>query len=148
MNFLPDDVIAVRLVLAILLGGLIGLHRELHGKPAGLRTHILVCVGSTLFTLISIAFSGEADASRIASNIVVGIGFLGAGSIFRSHSHVSGLTTAADLWVVAAIGMAVGMNYWWAAVTTTVAVLVVLTLGKWSSKYISAWAKGRPDNDS
>ncbi len=147
MNFLPDDVVLFRLLLSALLGGAVGLHRELHGKPAGLRTHILVCVGSTLFTLVSLALPVEADVGRIAANIVVGIGFLGAGSIFRSRTHVSGLTTAADLWVVAAIGLAVGVNYVHAAVVSTVLVLVVLTLGKFASTLIDFFRMGVNTHD-
>ncbi len=143
MNFLPDDVVLFRLLLAVLLGGAIGLHRELHGKPAGFRTHILVCMGSTLFTLISLSMPSPADVSRVAANIVVGIGFLGAGSIFRSHNHVAGLTTAADLWVVAAVGIAIGTDYITVAVAATAIVLGVLTVGRWVSDRTTAWLKTR-----
>jgi putative Mg2+ transporter-C (MgtC) family protein len=99
----------LRLLLAGALGALIGYEREAHGRPAGLRTHILVCLGSALFTIVSGTYGGEhSDPGRIASQIVSGIGFLGAGTIIRQGSVVRGLTTAASLWTTAAIGMAAG----------------------------------------
>lgn len=97
----------VRLLLAVVLGGLIGLEREAHGRPAGLRTHILVSLGAALFTIVSNSYSGpDTDPGRIAAQIVSGIGFLGAGTIIRQGSVIRGLTTAASLWATAAIGMA------------------------------------------
>src|SRR5438270_3686768 len=118
-----------RVALAAALGGVLGLERELREREAGLRTHLLVSVGSALFTLVSAygfhAFlaSGQnvvrADPSRIAAQIVTGIGFLGAGAIIRQGLSVRGLTTAATLWVVAAIGLAAGAGYYSAAVITT-----------------------------
>ncbi len=125
----------LRLAVAGLLGGAIGLERELDEKAAGLRTHILVASGSALFTLISAygfsAFLGPGkvvsfDPSRIAAQIVTGIGFLGAGIIFRQGFTVRGLTTAASLWLVAAIGMAAGVGYWAGAVLATVVGIVSL----------------------
>jgi putative Mg2+ transporter-C (MgtC) family protein len=99
----------LRLALAMLAGGLVGLERERHDRPAGLRTHMLVCLGSTLITLVSTEMAGpNADRTRIAAQIVTGIGFLGAGTIFRANGSVRGLTTAAGLWVVAGIGMGIG----------------------------------------
>jgi putative Mg2+ transporter-C (MgtC) family protein len=123
---------ALRLGLALALGGLIGWQRESAEKPAGFRTHILVCVGAALFTLISaVGFFGTgADPARVASNIVVGIGFLGAGTIWRTGVTVQGLTTAASLWTVAAIGTAVGVGYYAGAILTTAIVAAVLTLFK------------------
>ena len=116
----------LRLVVAALLGGAIGLERELDEKAAGLRTHILVAAGSALFTIVSaygfhdfLANGGNVvrlDPTRIAAQIVTGIGFLGAGVIFRQGFTVRGLTTAASLWIVAAIGMAAGAGYWEGAV--------------------------------
>lgn len=98
----------LKLAVAVLVGGLVGFERERRDRPAGLRTHILVCLGSTLITLVSIEMAGgRYDATRIAAQIVSGIGFLGAGTIFRSETGVRGLTTAAGLWVVAGIGMAI-----------------------------------------
>jgi len=117
-----------RLVLALVLGGLIGLERETVEKPAGLRTHILVTLGATLFTLISReGFLGSgADPARVASNIVVGIGFLGAGTIWRSGVTVQGLTTAASLWTAAAIGTAVGAGFYLGGIAATAVVMAVL----------------------
>jgi putative Mg2+ transporter-C (MgtC) family protein len=125
----------LRLVAAALLGGVIGLERELDEKAAGLRTHMLVASGSALFTLISAygfsAFLGHGkvvsfDPSRIAAQVVTGIGFLGAGIIFRQGFTIRGLTTAASLWLVAAIGMAAGAGYWAGAVLATVVGFVSL----------------------
>jgi putative Mg2+ transporter-C (MgtC) family protein len=128
--------IVLRVVLAALLGGAIGAEREIREREAGLRTHLLVSVGAALFTLVSayawddFAFSLESgvtlDPTRIAAQIVTGIGFLGAGAIIRQGLSVRGLTTAATLWVVAAIGLASGAGYYWAAVVTTALVLVTL----------------------
>ncbi len=120
-----------QLLLATVLGGLVGLERELAGKPAGLRTNILICVGATLLMDVSIqvasaATVGPADPGRIAAQVVSGIGFLGAGTILVERGSVVGLTTAATIWVVAAIGLAVGSHSYMAAIGTTV--LVVLTL--------------------
>ena len=135
-----DDA-ALRLGVAGLLGAAIGLERELEEKAAGLRTHMLVALGSALFTLVSAygfhAFLADggavvrADPSRIAAQIVTGIGFLGAGVIFRQGLTVRGLTTAATLWLVAAIGMAAGAGYWSGAVLATAAALVFLRPVEW-----------------
>jgi putative Mg2+ transporter-C (MgtC) family protein len=104
MDFMAEEDI-LKLLLAMLLGGFIGAEREYRSKSAGLRTTILICVGSAMFTIVSRRFN---DGDRIAANIVNGIGFLGAGIIFRQETSVKGLTTAATIWAVAAIGMAVG----------------------------------------
>ena len=129
-----DDL--ARLGLAAVLGGAIGVERELRDREAGFRTHMLVSVGSALFTIVSaygfreFLTSGDtvirADPTRIAAQIVTGIGFLGAGAIIRPGLSIRGLTTAATLWVVAAIGMAVGAGYYGGAVITTAVVLVSL----------------------
>ncbi|HMI29843.1 MAG TPA: MgtC/SapB family protein [Gaiellaceae bacterium] len=126
----------LRLSLAAVLGGMIGIERELREREAGLRTHLLVALGSALFTIVGAygfhAFldSGQsvvrADPTRIAAQIVTGIGFLGAGAIIRQGLSVRGLTTAATLWVVAAVGLAAGAGYYSAAVITTAVVLVAL----------------------
>jgi putative Mg2+ transporter-C (MgtC) family protein len=128
--------VLLRVALAAVLGGVLGLERELREREAGLRTHLLVAVGSALFTIVSAygfhAFlaSGasvvRADPTRIAAQIVTGIGFLGAGAIIRQGLSIRGLTTAATLWVVAAIGLAAGAGYYSAAVITTVVALVAL----------------------
>jgi putative Mg2+ transporter-C (MgtC) family protein len=117
------------LVIAVVLGGAIGLERELRGKAAGLRTNILICVGAALFTRlsISVAVDGGGDPARIAAQIVTGVGFIGAGTILHSRGHVSGLTSAATIWLVAAIGVAVGAGALVEATGATL--LVVLVLG-------------------
>jgi putative Mg2+ transporter-C (MgtC) family protein len=121
-----------RLLLAAVLGGIIGLEREWSGKPAGFRTNLLICVGAALLTELSVAVAraadpfAMADPGRIAAQIVSGIGFLGAGTIIQSRAGVVGLTTAATLWVVAAIGMAVGAGAFVEAVGATVLVVVAL----------------------
>jgi putative Mg2+ transporter-C (MgtC) family protein len=118
------------LLLATILGGAIGWEREQSGKPAGLRTNMLICLGATLLTDLSIRVSawapGSADPGRIAAQIVSGMGFLGAGTIIQARGHVTGLTTAATLWIVAAIGMAIGFGALIEATGTTLLVLVVL----------------------
>ncbi len=130
-----------RLVISAILGGLIGVEREIHDKPAGFRTHVLVCMGAALFTLVSMSFAGTdpsfIDASRIAAGVVTGIGFLAAGSIFRDKDRVQGLTTAADLWVLAGIGMATGFGYYSLAITATIIALIVLVVGRISDKVLS-----------
>jgi putative Mg2+ transporter-C (MgtC) family protein len=128
--------ILLRVFLSAVLGGAIGFERELREREAGLRTHLLVSVGAALFTMVSAyawtdwRFSTEEglvfDPTRVAAQVVTGIGFLGAGAIIRQGLSVKGLTTAATLWVVAAIGMATGAGYYMAAVITTVLVLVSL----------------------
>lgn len=120
--------IAARLILALILGGLIGIERESTGRPAGFRTHILVSMGSALIMIVSAySFPGmHKDAARIAAQVVSGIGFLGAGTIMREGANVRGLTTAASLWTVAGIGLTVGAGFYFAAILGTV--LVVLTL--------------------
>lgn len=114
------------LATAVVLGGLIGFEREASGKPAGLRTNILICVGATLITDVSLNLGGRADSARLAAQIVSGIGFLGAGTIMQSRGTVTGLTSAATLWVVAAIGIAIGSRHHVEAVGTGFLVLVIL----------------------
>jgi len=121
----------VRLLLSVIFGGAIGYVRELKRKAAGLRTHMLVCLGSAIFTLISIYMaegSASADPTRITSSIVTGIGFLGAGAIFQTGGSVRGLTTAASIWVCAAIGIAVGAGYYDIATFSTILALIVIQL--------------------
>jgi putative Mg2+ transporter-C (MgtC) family protein len=117
----------LQLGLATLLGGAIGLERELGGKPAGLRTNILICIGSVLYTKLSFTMAaGNADPTRIAAQIVTGVGFIGAGTILHARGAVVGLTSAATIWVVAAIGVALGATFYSEAAITTLLVLVVL----------------------
>lgn len=122
-------IIVSRLLVAIILGGALGLERESKGRAAGLKTHILVSVGSALFVLAPLqAGIGAAEVTRVMQGIVSGIGFLGAGAILKldREERVQGLTTAAGIWMTAAIGMAAGMGMQLVAVTTTVAALLVV----------------------
>lgn len=129
---LNEWVVVFRLVLAAVLSGVIGFEREFHGRAAGFRTHILLCVGSTLVMLTSIHIfeayyaKAGADPGRIAAGVVTGIGFLGAGTIMHSRSSIRGLTTAASLWVVAGIGLAVGSGLYLASVFTSAIAIVTL----------------------
>ncbi|HSH45736.1 MAG TPA: MgtC/SapB family protein [Longimicrobiales bacterium] len=123
-----------RLVLAAVLGGIIGLEREWSGKPAGFRTNLLICVGAALLTDLSLSIARAAgpgwpaDPARLAAQIVSGVGFLGAGTIIQARGSITGLTTAATLWVVAAIGIAVGASAYVEAVGTTVLVMLSLVV--------------------
>jgi putative Mg2+ transporter-C (MgtC) family protein len=125
-----DFSIAFKLIIAALLGGLIGLEREIRDKPAGLRTNMLVCMGASQFMVISMKaaqmFGG--DPMRIAAQIITGIGFLGAGAVLHSHGFVMGLTTAATIWVVAGVGMALGAGMYGTAVAASVIAVVTLSL--------------------
>jgi len=121
-------------ILALIFGGLIGFQREKAERPAGLRTHTLVCLGSTVFTLISyLGFSSlyGVDPSRIAAGIVTGIGFIGAGVIFRQGSLVRGVTTAASIWTVASIGMALGTKLYYLALLVTIMGFIILSILKY-----------------
>ena len=121
------DVLLLRFLLVIIVGGLIGAEREYRSKSAGFRTMILICLGSFLFTTFSIYISGSTN-DRIASNIVTGIGFLGAGVIFKSENRVNGLTTAASIWAVAALGMGIADGYYLIVLVGTAIVLASLFL--------------------
>ena len=129
---LTDKQIIIRLTLALIFSALIGVERQLHRRHAGLRTHILVCIGSCLIMLTSLYVFDiyrsmvSLDPARIAAGVITGIGFLGAGTIIREREGVKGLTTAASLWVVAAIGLAVGCGFLSAAAYTTVMTVIVL----------------------
>ena len=119
-----------RLLLSCLLGGAIGLQRELKHRAAGVRTNLLICLGAAFFTLLSSVLAGEAttDKSRVASNIVQGVGFLGAGLILQNRNRISGLTSAASVWVVASIGMACGAGLYAAGAIATAIVILALEL--------------------
>lgn len=123
-----------RLLVAFVLGGLVGIEREVHRKPAGLRTHILISLASALFTILSLSFTGSPD-SRIASNILVGMGFVGGGVIISSGGQVRGVTTAASLWVAAAIGMAAGLGEFTLATISTIFVLFTLWFLQFFEKF-------------
>ena len=119
-----------RLLLAAALGCAIGIDREYHHRPSGVRTNVLICFGAAMFTFLSVIIAGEGSTNRgqIASNIVQGIGFLGAGLILHNRDRVSGLTSAATVWAVASIGMACGAGLYFPAIFATVVVIVVLEL--------------------
>lgn len=130
--FLSNAELTIRLVLSLVLGGIIGLERETTNKPAGFRTHILVCMGSAVIMLTSIfifsQFQGKTnvDPTRIPAQVVSGIGFLGAGTIIREGASVKGLTTAASLWAVSAIGLAIGAGFYYGATLATFMMLLTL----------------------
>ncbi len=139
---MPEMEHAVRIAAAVLLGGLIGLERELRDKPAGFRTIILICLGACIFTILSQVVGGpDAQGTRIAAQIVTGIGFIGAGAILRDRQAVFGLTTAATIWAVAAIGMAVGFGLLALAGLGTAAILVAL----FAFDFVEHWIGDRRD---
>ena len=119
--------IVLRILTAVIFGGVIGLERQYHDKPAGFATNTLICVGSAVFALLSIlsAYHLGGDPARIAAQIVAGVGFLGAGSILRDGNKISGLTTAAGIWLVAAVGMAVGYGHYFIGAMATLSVLIL-----------------------
>ena len=121
--------IIIRVAISIGIGGLVGLERELENKPAGLRTIILVCLGSTIFMLIGYALGLiDAELGRIVAGVVTGIGFLGAGAIIRARGDVHGLTTAATIWLASGLGLAIGAGLYILAIIACVSVLIVLRL--------------------
>ena len=142
---------AARLVLATLLGGAIGLNRELHQKPAGFRTHAMVALGAALMTMVAVDLGGgrvpaSVDAvSRVLQGIIAGIGFVGGGAILRRESdpNVHGLTTAASIWVVAAVGAASGLGLWLSAVVSVGLALAVLTAGSRIDRAVHRIQSGR-----
>ena len=132
----------IPMLLSTVLGTIVGWERQMGRKPAGLRTHTLVCLGSTMFCLTTThamaAFGGHnVDATRIVHGVITGVGFLGAGSIMRQEGFVHGLTTAASVWMVAAIGVAVGVRADALAVTGTVLALIVLEGYRWVERFLS-----------
>ena len=123
----------LRLLLAVVLGTVIGYQRKRAGKPLGIRTYVLITLGAALFTVVSIfGFSGVADPSRVAAGVVVGIGFIGAGVIFRrpQAGEVTGLTTAASMWAAAAVGLAAGAGLYLISAVATLLIVVSLLLSK------------------
>jgi putative Mg2+ transporter-C (MgtC) family protein len=127
----PEDFVSI--ILAALLGAGIGLERELSGKAAGLRTNLLICLGASVFTIMSreMATGSEGSLTRIAAQIVTGVGFLGAGAIIQDRRGVHGLTTAATIWLVASIGMACGGQFYILAIfASLIAILALIGLGK------------------
>jgi putative Mg2+ transporter-C (MgtC) family protein len=123
-----------RLALSAVLGGIIGLERELKHRPAGLRTNMFICFGSAMFTVLSIQLGAPNDTTRIAAQIIAGIGFIGAGSILRAQGGVTGLTTAATIFVVASIGMACGGGLYMLAVFATILMFLALRVLGWMER--------------
>lgn len=123
-----DDEILLRLLLAALWGGVLGVEREYHNKSAGFRTMIMISLGACLFTYMSMSIGAAGNTAQIAATVVTGIGFIGAGVIFRGENKVNGITTAATIWAVAAVGMAIGAGYYFAAGYAGVLILIVLVL--------------------
>ncbi|MDO8429980.1 MAG: MgtC/SapB family protein [bacterium] len=146
MDFLDKQTLEVfwQLLLAVLLGSLIGIEREVAHKSAGMRTHALVSLGSALFSIVSQSVSGPTvDPTRIAAQIVTGIGFLGAGLIVFDQSKVKGLTTAAGVWVASAIGMAIGFKFYDIAIFSTIlTILVFVVLWPLEQKFIKRFSRG------
>ena len=125
----------VQMVLAVALGTMVGYEREHEGKPAGMRTHGMVALGAALFTLVSIhGFGGTSDPARLAAQIVSGVGFLGAGAILHDRGSIRGLTTAASLWVTAAIGTTIGAGMYVLSIETAVLVFLLLRFGPRASR--------------
>lgn len=133
-------IVLLQIAVAATLGAAVGLERELGAQPAGLRTHMLVCLGAALFSLVGMV--NGSDPTRIAAQVVTGIGFLGGGAILREGASIRGLTTAASLWVTAAIGVAIGLHWWGAGIAATVLALAVL----WAMKYVEREALPRRRN--
>jgi putative Mg2+ transporter-C (MgtC) family protein len=136
---MTDLISVLNLSLSFVLGGFIGWSREKGGKTAGMRTHILVCLGSALFMITSInmmQLNGSADPARLAAGVVTGIGFIGAGCIVQIGSGVRGITTAASIWITAAIGIAAGAGYYLLAIFSTVLTVAALSLLREVEKYI------------
>lgn len=129
----------VKLLAAMFIGLLIGSEREYRSKPAGLRTLLLVTLGSCIFTMLSIKI-GTANPDRLAANIITGIGFLGAGAIFKDDNKINGLTTATTIWVCAALGMSIGADYFIMAIAGTIITLLVLSLLVFAEKMIDNYS--------
>ena len=151
MNTKIELIIIVQLIVAFVLGGIIGLEREKHGNSAGVRTYAAVTLGAALSTLIGIHTTDITAAGRIVANIVTGIGFLGAGIIYRDNAKdlTYGLTTASSIWATAAVGVAVAYNMYVIAVTATIAIYFLLALQhfRWYIKLTQKWAeKYNPKN--
>jgi putative Mg2+ transporter-C (MgtC) family protein len=141
MDILTENLI--KLGMAILVGGVIGAEREFRDKAAGFRTLILITVGSTLFTIFSISMEPEGSRTRIAANIVTGIGFLGAGAIMREHGRIGGLTTAATIWLSAALGMGIGAGQLIFVMIATLGVILILLVFPWLEIWIDRIRESR-----
>ena len=132
----PNNELILKLVLAILIGGTIGIEREIRSKSAGFRTLILICLGATLFTIFSQYIGHASSPDRIASNVVVGIGFIGAGVIFRTSNRVNGITTAATIWLSAALGVGIGCGMYMASIIGGILVMSILVIFSSMDRFI------------
>lgn len=131
--------ILARFLLAVLWGGMVGAEREYRSKSAGFRTMIMISVGSCMFTMLSVYIGGTGNPDRIASNIVTGIGFLGAGVIFHGTNRINGITTAATIWAVAAVGMSIGTGHYFEAGCASLLILIVLAVLPFGEELIDRW---------
>jgi len=138
----------IKIGFAVLIGGVIGAEREFRDKAAGFRTIILITVGSALFTIFSVSMDPGFTRTRVAANIVTGIGFLGAGAIVREHGRIGGLTTAATIWLSATFGMVFGAAYWSVGGLMVGLTLVILVMGDWvENMTIRFWKQEEPGED-
>src|SRR5690606_36053063 len=137
MEFLPENNDLVSIGISVLAGSLVGLEREYKNKSAGFRTIVLICLGATVFTIVSRFGVGSDD--RVAANIITGIGFIGAGVIFKDKFSVMGLTTAAVIWIVAGIGMAAGVGYYGLAISISMITVVILSLLNRVESVMETW---------
>lgn len=127
----------LKVALSLLMGAVIGLEREYKRKAAGMRTMTLICVSSAVFTILSVELGYPNSPDRVASNILTGVGFIGAGVIFKGEFAIDGITTAASIWIAAAIGMAIGMNEYWLALFTLAGAIAVLIALEYTERYIA-----------
>ena len=144
INFLMEEQDVSKLIVSAVIGAAIGLEREYRGKVAGFKTMMMICLGSTLFTIFSIKLGTEMSHDRIAANIITGIGFIGAGAIFKDRENmVSGLTTATIIWIIAAIGMGIGSGEMLFSITTAILVLLLMILSPLLERRVDAMHKVR-----
>lgn len=136
LQIIEEDQI-LKVLIALVMGALLGLEREYKRKAAGMRTMTLICMSSTVFTILSAELGFPNSADRVASNILTGVGFIGAGVIFKGDYTIDGITTAASIWIAAAIGMAVGMSQYWLAIAALSGALIVLILMEFAERRIA-----------
>jgi putative Mg2+ transporter-C (MgtC) family protein len=133
----------LKILISLVAGAILGVEREYKRKPAGMRTMTLICVSSTVFTILSAEMGFPGSPDRIASNILTGVGFIGAGVIFKGDFSIDGITTAASIWIAAALGMAIGMSQYWLAATALAGSLVVLILMEFMERWIASFNEKR-----
>lgn len=138
-----DYEILIRFLIAGVWGGIVGAEREYRNKSAGFRTMIMISIGSCFFTMMSVFIGGNSTPDRIASNIVQGIGFLGAGVIFRGDNRMNGITTAATIWAVAAVGMGIGAGYYFASASASLLIFIVLAILPYFENMIDIWNQSK-----